>query len=327
MDNFTNSQADLAAALVQLNGSEPTRGLFPRAKSRVDPYGRDLGTWQTFCDGLSSGKSYKRTVDNFCSWVDHSRPGTNLVDALLEYFEFLHNVEKSHNSTSLRSFASIFQRFWEHTNKCKRGDFANVAPMIFLKLDEWDKKAEEGTKQAEVLTKGDYMRQIQLPHTAEMLPKQVYAIVSVNMAGRGCEVIYHEFEDFEDKGDRIEIKFQRKKQAGRKVEENCRIVGELEMEVFRLYISCFPESERTGRFFRKLTSRKGGGTPIGTKAKIGHNMGSNYGKDLAQAIGKENYMKFTGHCWRRSAATWMADAGLSLAQIKVGTGITFFKSM
>jgi integrase len=63
-----------------------------------------------------------------------------------------------------------------------------------------------------------------------------------------------------------------------------------------------------------------GGKVVGTNKNIGHNVTAHYPAAAASYIGLENPELFTGHSLRRTSATVMADAGLSLMQIKCTTG-------
>ena len=74
------------------------------------------------------------------------------------------------------------------------------------------------------------------------------------------------------------------------------------------------EKNHGQRLFRKLLPTYFPGQAVGK-----HTLAS-YGKRLATAIGLTTPEKYTGHCWRRTAATLAAEAGSSLAEIKTLTG-------
>ena len=54
--------------------------------------------------------------------------------------------------------------------------------------------------------------------------------------------------------------------------------------------------------------------------KIGKNATANYGKEIAFELQLPQPNAYTAHCWRRTAATHLADAGCSLTEIKAVTG-------
>lgn len=88
------------------------------------------------------------------------------------------------------------------------------------------------------------------------------------------------------------------------------------------YIASFDPTDRNGRFFRKLSLSKSGVIKA-THQVIGKHKLAGIGKTIAQTLGLEDWQKYTGHCWRRTGATLMANAGLSLAQIRSATGQLF----
>lgn len=67
----------------------------------------------------------------------------------------------------------------------------------------------------------------------------------------------------------------------------------------------------TGRVFVQFKNQK-----FHPKCPIGHNSVGDVGKKVASWIGLENPERYTGHCWRRTAATVFADGGGSNAQMK-----------
>jgi len=56
------------------------------------------------------------------------------------------------------------------------------------------------------------------------------------------------------------------------------------------------------------------------KRPVGKNTISTYGKRIATMLRLENPDGYTGHCWRRTATTLCAEAGLSIPQMKAVTG-------
>jgi integrase len=73
----------------------------------------------------------------------------------------------------------------------------------------------------------------------------------------------------------------------------------------------FPVSERTGRFFRYLGND---GKP--TKRAIGKNILSKYPSEVAAFLNLSDPGSYTGHCLRRTGATWLAESGVSTITLK-----------
>ena len=152
---------------------------------------------------------------------------------------------------------------------------------------------------------------------------KAFATTAKSYAGRGCEVHELEFTDVEEvvrpNGNKAyAINFMRRKTQGTMEKDFQYVIGDVEVQILRDYISCFPLAQRTGRFFRKLSNKNG--KICSTNQVIGKNMVSNYGKEIARILDLPDPDRFTGHCWRRTAVTLLANKGLSLPQIKCMSG-------
>lgn len=152
---------------------------------------------------------------------------------------------------------------------------------------------------------------------------KVYSVVGIAFASRGVEEYKLQWNAvvktfLADGTSHYEISYERVKQNAPVETLTSTISGNLEVKAIDDYISCFPKINQSGRFFRKLVMKQG--KVCQTMQVIGHSTAGNYGKKIANLLGYENFLSYTGHCWRRSSTTFAADAGLSLPQIKVLTG-------
>jgi len=95
----------------------------------------------------------------------------------------------------------------------------------------------------------------------------------------------------------------------------------MEVEILDTYMALFTEQNKLDepRFFRKLKLNSKGQIAA-TKEKIGQHTAENIGKAVAGILRLLNPGDFTGHCWRRTAATLMAESGLTVPQMKSATG-------
>lgn len=82
------------------------------------------------------------------------------------------------------------------------------------------------------------------------------------------------------------------------------------IDIIRNYINLRPSNVKHNRFFVKFTKGKCYVQPVGINT-IGL-----LPKIIAQKIGLPNPVSFTGHCFRRSSATLLADSGANLLKIK-----------
>jgi hypothetical protein len=162
------------------------------------------------------------------------------------------------------------------------------------------------------------------PNTAEILLLKAYSVIGCAFAARSCEQYDLDFEDIvktstTDGHSHYEIKYDRAKTNGPKEGSLVQtITGDLEVKAISEYIECFKFEDRKGRFFRKLLDKNGEITS--SKQVIGIHSADKFGQKVAAILGLPDSKDYTGHCWRRTATTFAANAGLTLAQMKTLTG-------
>ena len=170
---------------------------------------------------------------------------------------------------------------------------------------------------------GEIKQYLETEHTANNLAKKAFIVISTAFAARTHEMVSLQFCNLElmsigdngGRGYRIGYKRGKRQVSFVPEEEYCCITGPLEVQVLDDYIDCFPAEAQHGRLLRVLKLKRN--RIVGTFGLIGvHTMGA-FGQAVAQFLGKEDWKKYTGHCWRRTAITWAASSGLSLAQLKV----------
>jgi len=155
---------------------------------------------------------------------------------------------------------------------------------------------------------------------------QAYSVVSVHLAARGCEtcgMMKSQLIRSGSKSDRdsfYKLFYERSKQSGpRNANPSfCLITGSFEVQILDDYLDCFPKEDC--RVWCYLKASESGGFEALTKCPIGKNSLGKFGKLIAKMLGKKNWDSYTGHCWRRTAATICAEAGLTIPEIKNVTG-------
>jgi integrase len=75
------------------------------------------------------------------------------------------------------------------------------------------------------------------------------------------------------------------------------------LEIFRKYVSLRPPGMESPRFFFKYHDGKA------ACQNVGINTIGKIPEDIATFLGLENPEKYTGHSFRRSSASWLADSG------------------
>ena len=141
---------------------------------------------------------------------------------------------------------------------------------------------------------------------------------------RTAELRELNFESVVKKGDVYDVTLIRKKQRGEKKTSTFIVPSSLAEHVTNYFVAvtaALGEENRTGHFIK--------GTPV-SKSKpktcrlVNQPMGVNtlygIGKDVAIKLGLENPETYTGHCFRRTAATMAADGGATPQQLQRAFG-------
>jgi hypothetical protein len=167
-------------------------------------------------------------------------------------------------------------------------------------------------------------RFLDMPNDERTILLKAFGVISLSFAARGVEVFDLTFNALErgelDGGDSVYfVHYRRAKATGPATSagEFAIIRGEHELRDVEQYLSCFKTTQDRlpeSRLFRKLTTK--GGVITATQCVIGHNTAAKFSKDIANMLGYSDFDRYTGHCWRGTAITWAAEAGLSLPQIK-----------
>ena len=121
----------------------------------------------------------------------------------------------------------------------------------------------------------------------------------------------------------INIRFQRTKVTGVPEKMLALITGRLEVPAIMEYAACFSKDQQTGRYFRKLSATRGGVGITSTKQNVGHNTSAKTAYRIAIRLGLEEPILYTGHTFRRSAATICAESGMTLSEIQLFSGVAF----
>jgi integrase len=157
----------------------------------------------------------------------------------------------------------------------------------------------------------------------------VYAVIAISFAGRGVEVAAVNFENITQSvaiptGERqIKVSYLRKKTRGVPEQSYTLITGETEVNIINEYERCFKKEERNGRYFRTLKYGMDGTKILGTGRNIGHNTTAKAGIRIATRLGLKDPELYTGHTFRRTAATLCAESGMTLPEIKLVTGTIY----
>ena len=299
----------------------------------LEEYGQNSPSWQAVMSDFASAKEYKARVIDFLQWFQGCKfnvgnesflnPANGLETGLIQYFYHSRSQRKPTGEPmfcagTLRGWFSIFLKFWKFTGK---GNLRKKCTLIEDEIGKWEKL--EDVKQSLVFSKHHIDAMYQLPDNEKTIVLKAFGAIAICFAGRPSEVhqvLWSDVSECRDENNSIfyKVKHSRKKRKGTKLSLDHIIIGNLEVLAVGNYVSLFPAPERKGKFFKYLCTKDGKIQP--TKSNIGHNVTDAMGSQLACYLGLEEPNRYTGQCWRRSAATIMADQGASLMQIKSVTG-------
>lgn len=113
-------------------------------------------------------------------------------------------------------------------------------------------------------------------------------------------------QDIEDFGSKILVKIPETKTN----KPRSFIINETYLNVYRKYVSFRPNDFENPRFFFKFNKGKG------WKTVIGINLFGKMPQIVASYLQLPNSTEYTGHCFRRSSATHLVDAGADILSLK-----------
>lgn len=104
-------------------------------------------SWVEFLRDFPSRASYEKRINDFLDW-QKDIDGNSLDDKLILYFKMKHEEETA--PTTLRSWLSMFTKFWLHSG---RGDLKAKLPIIEDSISKWEKT--HTVKKSKTFTKED----------------------------------------------------------------------------------------------------------------------------------------------------------------------------
>jgi hypothetical protein len=240
--------------------------------------GLNAASWVSFLNVFQSADIYVKKVNEFLVYflndtVNYPTKDMNL--SLVAYFQSMHDNEIA--PTTLQSWLAMFKKFWVHTGM---GDLKVKIPIIQENIKKW-KKTHTVTKAA-VFTKKNLLDYHHLPDTEESLVRKAHSVAAIGLSGRKTELERLDFSDVKKvvpaHGDEVSaeayylIRSDKLKSTDPRVANfdasNTSVITEkMEVEALDRYIACFAESDRIGRFFKKLTTR--GSRIVATKQAVG----------------------------------------------------------
>jgi integrase len=153
------------------------------------------------------------------------------------------------------------------------------------------------------------------PSVGEVLRDKLVALTCYYGVCRIADIIYLSFDDVHVQENEVVIDIKRAKAAASEAHsrftiprsDGCGVVA-----LFKTYIDA--QCDKTGRFWHHI--RNGRWTTL----PVGHNVLAATPERIARALHLENPARYTGHCFRRTSATALANAGATLLELKRAGG-------
>jgi len=147
-----------------------------------------------------------------------------------------------------------------------------------------------------------------------MLRDKLIALVCYYGTCRISDITYLEFSQVHVQEDKVTIEINRAKSAASEAHAEFiipRSEGVDPVALFKAYITA--QSDTTGRFWRHYQHGR-------WTSPMGHNTLAETATRIAIALKLPEPKRYTGHCFRRTSATALANAGVTLMELKRAGG-------
>ena len=143
---------------------------------------------------------------------------------------------------------------------------------------------------------------IEIPNTAENFPYKIVSILGHFGCQRSIETVDTKFEDIITQENCIIVTNVKRAKASVNEMGTFAIMDDSARNVIMLYIDLFPTERKNGRLLNKL---RGDYAPL--NQVFGKNTMHQYGKKIAELLNLNDPERYTSHCYRRSAASQLAE--------------------
>lgn len=244
---------------------------------------------------------YEKQYEHFVKWCKEKGVKTYKEEVFLAYFLDLSKVLKSNTLWSRYSMIKSLVKIKENLDISK-----------FHKLTSFLKQKNVGfrAQKAQVFTKEDISRFMLAPDEVYLMIK-VCTIFALAGALRRSELMNITLDDIQDKGNLIVVKISdSKNHSSRSFILSEEINNGTFLMLYRKYANLRPTTTTHRRFFIYYKKGKCSSQCVGVNT---------FGKmpaEIAAYLRLPNPERYTGHSFRRSSATFLADSGEGITNIK-----------
>ncbi|XP_063972557.1 uncharacterized protein LOC135160192 [Diachasmimorpha longicaudata] len=244
-----------------------------------------------------SREKYQAIYKKFTSWRETNNKGPLSQEVLLDFFVELSEKMKP---SSLWSHYSMLKHTINSNDKIDISSYKKLN--VFLKLQSTGFKS----KQTKVLTPNDIERFLNEAPDNQFLATKVALIFGIIGACRRQELCNITMDDIEDDGVMAFVTIPKTESDP---ERSFTICGEF-YNMYKKYFNLRPRHVGTKRFFVNYQNGKC------THQVIGINKFGSMPRTIASYLKLPNPESYTGHSFRRTSATLLADSGADLATLK-----------
>lgn len=181
------------------------------------------------------------------------------------------------------------------------------------KLHAFLKRQNDGyeAKKSRILSLDDVMKFLSEAPDDSFLLMKVALIFGLNGACRRQELRTLNVDDIEDTGSILVVTLHDTKTKKKRIfTVTSEVAGIKGIELYRKYLSLRPEHVNHRRFFLFYKNGKCSVQPVGI------NSFASMPRKIAQYLHLPNSSSYTGHCFRRTSATLLADSGADIQMLK-----------
>lgn len=261
-----------------------------------------------------SKDSYIKHWESFRRTLDHSDEPTE--ENYIQYFDFLRKKENKAASTLWKIYSMLnYMHQHEYNRKLQI-----LSPKLTLLLKSYNSCYTR--KVASIFTKEQvqaFLSMEELDDNPFWIIRKAMAVVAIAGGLRCAELTDLKFEDFENREDTFHFNITRKKQVGEQLHSSFVIPSSRYIYLHNYIValkSKFGNEICQGRLWKGTPKYSNTDNFRFIQQPMGINKISAVGTDIAKILKLDNPETYTGHCFRRTAATFAADGGATTSAMK-----------
>ncbi|XP_043283728.1 uncharacterized protein [Venturia canescens] len=244
-----------------------------------------------------SKKIYEYTYDAFVKWKRERKTNLTSETILMAYFK---ELSEKYKPSTLWSIYSMLKA----TLKIKE----KIEIDTYHTFKEFIKKQSSGftSNKSKVFTSENIQKFLSEAPNSQYLATKVALIFGISGACRSNELVKIKLDDIKKQGDLLVVNLP----AITAKKPRTFVIAEEFTQIVQQYTDRRPQNATTDRFFVNFQKGKC------TSQVIGIHKFSRMPKEIATYLKLDDPAKYTGHAFRRTSATLLADSGANMVTLK-----------